>query len=114
MIILSVLIAINLLLFAAKTWAKNGLPKWYYGSVYQRIARCETGERWTWNSGAYQGAFGFWYGTWDAYKPRGYPREAYQATPVQQLRVAVIVAHRVGFGAWGCYKNVSWVRNGSW
>jgi Transglycosylase-like domain len=70
--------------------------KWY------RIARCETGVRWDWNSGTYQGAFGFWYGTWDAYKPRGAPSEAYLATPRQQYLAALNVYAAHGYGAWGC------------
>jgi hypothetical protein len=70
--------------------------KWY------RIARCETGVRWDWDSGRYQGAFGFWYGTWDAYKPRGAPSEAFLATPREQYEAALNVYRAVGYEAWGC------------
>lgn len=70
--------------------------KWY------RIARCETGVRWDWNSGTYQGAFGFYTGTWDAYRPRGAPSEAYLATPRQQYQAALNVYAEHGYGAWGC------------
>ena len=74
---------------------------------WQRIGACETGYGkrpgdFHWNSGTYQGFVGFYYGTWDAYKPRGFPAEAYQATPRQQWIVAERVRATVGYGAWGC------------
>lgn len=74
---------------------------------WQRIGACETGYgkrpgQWTWNSGRFQGAFGFYYGTWDQYKPRGAPSEAYLATPRQQYEAALNVAGVHGYGAWGC------------
>jgi hypothetical protein len=73
-----------------------------------RIARCETGLRWNWNSGTYQGAFGFYYGSWDAFMPqaarkaRPYPSEAYEATPRQQYEVALAIWRRYEFSGWGC------------
>ena len=74
---------------------------------WQRIGACETGYGhrpgdWKWNSGTYQGAFGFYYGTWDAYKPVGAPSEAYLATPRQQYQTALNVKAAHGYGAWGC------------
>lgn len=74
---------------------------------WARIGACETGYgrrpgQWTWNSGTYQGAFGFYTGTWDQYKPRGAPSEAYQATPRQQYQCALNVYAAHGYGAWGC------------
>jgi hypothetical protein len=74
---------------------------------WARIGACETGYgrrpgRWDWNSGTYQGAFGFYYGTWDAYKPAGAPSEAYLATPRQQYLAALNVYAAHGYGAWGC------------
>ena len=76
------------------------LPRLWYA-----IGMCETQLNWAHNSGTYQGAFGFWYGTWDSYKPRGAPSEAYNATPRQQYQAALNVAARVGLGAWGCYSH---------
>lgn len=70
--------------------------KWY------RIARCETGVRWDWNSGAYQGAFGFAVSSWDAFRLPGYPSEAYLATPHQQYEVALAIWRRYGLSGWGC------------
>jgi Transglycosylase-like domain len=74
---------------------------------WQRIGACETGYgkrpgRWNWNSGSYQGAFGFASSTWDQYKPRGAPTEAYQATPRQQYQAALNVVAAVGLSGWGC------------
>lgn len=74
---------------------------------WQRIGACETGYgtrpgRWDWNSGTYQGAFGFYHGTWDQYKVPGAPSEAYLATPRQQYQTALRVAAVHGYGAWGC------------
>ncbi len=77
-------------------WRRWLPAKWY------RIGMCETHLTWAWNSGTYQGAFGFYWGTWDAYKPGGFPAEAYQATPRQQMIVAERVRAAVGYGAWGC------------
>ena len=74
---------------------------------WARIGACETGYgkrpgQWTWNSGTYQGAFGFYHGTWDQYKPKGAPSEAYLATPRQQYQCALNVYYAHGYGAWGC------------
>ena len=80
---------------------------------WQRIGACETGYgkrpgQWTWNSGRYQGAFGFYHGSWDAFVGRAdrkagpYPSEAYLATPRQQYEVALAIWRAYGFSGWGC------------
>jgi len=74
---------------------------------FQRIGACETGYGkrpgdFKWNSGTYQGFAGFYYGTWDAYKPRGAPSEAFLATPREQYQCALNVLAAHGYGAWGC------------
>jgi Transglycosylase-like domain len=74
---------------------------------WQRIGACETGYGkrpgdWKWNSGTYQGAFGFHKDSWDRFRPKGYPSEAYLATPWQQYRVALRIYARYGFTGWGC------------
>lgn len=82
---------------------------------WQNLAHCEAGTRhpaepdWQHNSGTYQGAMGFYYGTWDQYRYPGYPSEAYLATPWQQYKVALRVFAIHGYGAWGCFK-YDWVR----
>lgn len=67
-----------------------------------RIARCETGMRWDWNSGRYQGSFGFAVSSWDAFRPPGYPSEAYLASPWEQYQVALAIYRRYGLSGWGC------------
>ena len=88
-------------------WAYEYDWRSWMPAKWQRIGACETGYGkrpgdFRWNSGTYQGFVGFFYGTWDAYKPRGFPAEAYQATPRQQWIVAERVRAAVGYGAWGC------------
>jgi hypothetical protein len=76
--------------------------QWPQRDEWIRIGICETGLDWQWNSGTYQGALGFYYGTWDAYRPPNYPSEAYNAIPLQQMVVADRVEADVGITAWGC------------
>jgi hypothetical protein len=74
-------------------------PEWWW------IARCESGSNppnWRHNSGTYQGGLGFYRGSWDQFKPAGYPAEAYQATPWQQVVVAERIRARYGYTGWGC------------
>lgn len=92
-------------------WWHYAWPAWM-PDKWQRIGACETGYGkrpgdFHWNSGTskspgYQGFVGFAASTWDAYRPAGYPSEAYDATPREQLVVAEIVRAAVGYGAWGC------------
>lgn len=87
-------------------------PSWL-PDKWQRVGACETGYgkrpgRWDWNSGTYQGAFGFYHGSWDAFVSRAdpkagpYPSEAYEATPRQQYEVALAIWRAYGFSGWGC------------
>lgn len=74
------------------------------------IGRCEQpGDGWAgvyWNhpGPSYQGGLGFYRGTWDGYKPEGYPEDAGDATPQQQMVVADIVYDAGGY--WGCFTKV--------
>jgi len=92
---------------------KKWMPK-----HWQNLAACETGTdppNWAHNSGTYQGAFGFYYVSWDSFKLPGYPSEAYLATPWQQWRVAKRIAQRYGMAEpWGCWRGShhAWVRAG--
>jgi len=70
--------------------------------VWKRIIACETFSNFRHNSGTYQGAFGFHYGSWDRFKLAGYPDEAYEATPRQQYEVALAIWRRYGLSGWGC------------
>lgn len=102
--------------------ARRAFERWYayhydwrswLPAKWQRIGACETGYGkrpgdWRWNSGRYQGAFGFYHGSWDAFRKRAdpkagpYPSEAYLATPRQQYEVALAIWRRYGFNGWGC------------
>lgn len=73
--------------------------------VWVAIARCESGKNppnWKHNSGSYQGAYGFAVSTWDRYRLRGYPDDAYDATPREQYEVALVLYRLFGFSPWGC------------
>jgi len=122
-IIASTLVAVVAMAVASS--AAEAAPSWQYKYKvwmpvhWQNLAECESGSdppNWQHDSGTYQGAFGFYTGTWDQYRLDGYPREAYQATPWQQWRVALRVARATGGirFPWGCWRGDShaWVRNG--
>jgi hypothetical protein len=95
---------------ALKRWEHDWAWWKWLPQPYRAIFQCETptanhGINWRHNSGTYQGGPGFYWGTWDGYKPAGFPSEAYDATPREQFIVAQRVANAVGFGAWGCYSH---------
>lgn len=72
----------------------SGYGKW------APILQCESGGDWYISHGLYEGGLQFHPGTWDAYKPSGYPEAAYQATPAQQILVAERVLAAQGWRAW--------------
>lgn len=104
--------------------APTAKPKWQYQYKawmpvhWQNLAECESGSdppNWTHNSGTYEGAFGFYYGSWDQFRLPGYPSAAYLATPWQQWQVARRIASRYGLASpWGCWRGPqhAWVRAG--
>jgi len=83
------------------------LPKNH--STWVRIGRCEqpgsgyAGIRWDHPGPTYQGGLGFYHGTWDSYKPGGYPDDAGQASWREQMITANRVVADVGLSAWGCH-----------
>lgn len=69
--------------------------------IWDRLAQCEAGGNWAENSGTiFDGGLQFHPGTWSAYKPAGYPAEAWQATREQQIYVAERVLADQGWKAW--------------
>ncbi len=66
------------------------------------VALCETGGNWQHHTRDYQGAYGFYKGSWDAFAPRGFPSEAYLASPWQQTVVERRIRARYGWSGWGC------------
>lgn len=82
-------------------------PKWMTPFAWA-VAICETGKGNRYpdprhRAGSYQGAWGWYSGTWDLDKPRGYPDHAYQASLKQQYRVFQIGRNRGRY--WGCIEN---------
>lgn len=84
----------------------NAAPAVATGSVWDRLAQCESNGQWDygphsgWGNGLFEGGLQFHPGTWDAYKPAGYPEAAYQASRAQQIAVAEKVLASQGWGAW--------------
>ncbi len=65
------------------------------------VALCETGGDWRHHTRDYQGAYGFYRGSWDAFRG-SFPSEAYNATPRQQTIVMRRIRARYGWSGWGC------------
>ena len=76
--------------------------------LWLRIGRCEQpgsgygGVNWSHRGPTYQGGLGFWYGTWAAFKVKGMPANAGDATWRQQMWVANRLYARYGVSPWGC------------
>lgn len=94
-------ISILALAIAIKAYAYPPRPRWLTPMEWA-VGMCESQLNWQHNSGTYQGAFGFYYGSWDQFKPAGYPADAYQATPWQQTVVMRRIRARYGWSGWGC------------
>jgi hypothetical protein len=97
------LAALILAASAGATAGRTTQPSWL-PDMWWRLAVCETGANWRHDSGRFEGAFGFYEGTWDTYRLPGFPADAHRATPKQQYRVALSVAARHSMHAWGCYR----------
>ena len=68
------------------------------GSVWDRLARCESGGNWGTNTGnGYSGGLQFTPGTWRA---NGGSGSAHNASRAEQIRVAQRVQASQGWGAW--------------
>lgn len=117
--VIAILIALNLIAFVARASADHRKHDRYWHQYvwqewlpakWQRIARCETGIRWHWDSGTYVSAFGIYrpgysqYAheigqlSWDETRSR---RHRYP-TPHEQFNVAMRIYGHFGYGAWGC------------
>lgn len=86
----------------AQAWTVQPKPR-YMTAVEWAVGMCETGLNPRHRTRDYQGAYGFYRGSWDAFKPRGYPEEADQATLWQQTVVARRIRARYGWTGWGCH-----------
>ena len=68
------------------------------GSVWDRLAECESGGNWSINTGnGYYGGLQFSLSTWRAYGGKGYPHENSRA---QQIAIAQKLQAAAGWGQW--------------
>lgn len=80
---------------------KSTAPKVSSGSVWDRLAQCESGGRWSYNgSSGYDGGLQFLPSTWTAYGGGKYAKYAYQATRSEQIAIAKKVLAAAGWGSW--------------
>lgn len=71
------------------------------GTVWDRVAACESGGRWSINTGnGYYGGLQFHSQTWLGFGGGKYARYAHQATKGQQIEIAKKVLRVQGPGAW--------------
>jgi LysM repeat protein len=71
------------------------------GSVWDRIAQCESGGNWKTSTGnGYHGGLQFKPSTWRAFGGTKYAPTANKATKAQQIEIAEKVKARQGWGAW--------------
>ena len=100
-------LAVAIIAVPAAAAARPPLPANH--DLWLRVAKCEQpgkgygGVNWKHQGPRYQGGLGFYSGSWDAYKPKGYPDNAGDATWRQQMIVANRLWARAGWG-WGCDK----------
>jgi hypothetical protein len=66
----------------------------YQVAAWDRVNLCEEGGRWNVEGPVYSGGLGFSHANWDEFNTFGYPADAADATPDQQIRVAVAFATR--------------------
>lgn len=71
------------------------------GTVWDRVAKCESGGNWKINTGnGYQGGLQFSSSTWRAYGGGKYASTANQATKAEQIAIARRTLQGQGPGAW--------------
>lgn len=73
------------------------------GSVWDRLAQCESGANWSLPHGTYSGGLQFAHSTWTSHGGLQYAVHAHLASRAQQIAVAERVLASSGWGAWpGC------------
>jgi hypothetical protein len=71
------------------------------GSIWDRIAQCESGGNWADNTGnGYSGGLQFTPGTWTSHGGGQFAPQAWQASREQQIIIAQRVQADQGWGAW--------------
>jgi hypothetical protein len=61
-------------------------------ALWDRVNMCEDGGRWNVEGSMFSGGLGFSHANWARFNTFGFPSDAAQATPDQQIRVAVAFA----------------------
>ena len=61
-------------------------------AAWDQVNMCEEGGRWNVDGSVYSGGLGFSHANWNQFNTFGYPSDAANATPDQQIRVAVAFA----------------------
>ena len=89
-----------------QTAAQQAAEKASRGSIWDRIAACETQGNWSMQGPSLSGGVGFANSTWSSFGGNEFAPNAGQATREEQIIVAERVRARVGMGAWGCAKRV--------
>ncbi len=73
------------------------------GTVWDRVAKCESGGRWKINTGnGYYGGLQFSHSTWKAYGGGKYASNANKASKAEQIAIARRTLAGQGPGAWSC------------
>ena len=70
------------------------------GTVWDRLAQCESGGNWSINTGTYDGGLQFLDSTWDAMGGEQYASSANLASREQQIAIAERTLDEAGWGAW--------------
>ena len=70
------------------------------GTVWDRLAQCESGGNWSINTGTYDGGLQFLDSTWDAMGGEQYASSANLASREQQIVIAERTLDEAGWGAW--------------
>jgi resuscitation-promoting factor RpfA len=77
------------------------LPAQAATTVWDKVAKCESGNRWHINTGnGYYGGLQFSPGTWKAFGGRKYGSQAHKASKAEQIAIARRVLAVQGPGAW--------------
>ena len=79
----------------------GSLPAQAATTVWDKVAKCESGNRWHINTGnGYYGGLQFSSSTWRAFGGRKYASQAHRATKAEQIAIARRVLAGQGPGAW--------------
>ena len=95
-------IAAAIMLCGTPTAQAQPAPDTRAGSVWDRLAQCESGGNWAINSGnGYYGGLQFNRGTWVSHGGRDFAAYPHRASREEQISVATSLRDaRGGYGAW--------------